>query len=194
MPLRPDALRVRPVTAAASHPDLPRARAVLDTLQELIARGNRDRALAPTEAQRLEAILGDLDRALEATAPRRRQASPLSDDDILRRAHAYVVAMARLPSLRVTRVAAELGISVRRLHIAFTNHDTTIARLILETRLSRARLDLTTLAGHRGAVSIVSARWGFATPASFSRAFRREFGMSPGAWMRSDRDTISEGQ
>ncbi|MEV6868019.1 helix-turn-helix transcriptional regulator [Streptosporangium subroseum] len=101
------------------------------------------------------------------------------------RAHLYVSAHLRDPELGVAGVARHLGISVRALHLAFAAEPETIGNLIRRLRLERARDDLLIEQSERGLVGVVSRRWGFSGPASFARAFRREFGCSPLQWRRS---------
>jgi AraC-like DNA-binding protein len=86
------------------------------------------------------------------------------------------------PALSPTSVASRVGVSSGQLHRLFAARGLTFGRWIREQRLQRCRLELADPAhDHRG-VAEIAAAWGFASPAHFSRVFRRAYGMAPGAW------------
>ncbi|MEV6993119.1 helix-turn-helix domain-containing protein [Streptomyces sp. NPDC093228] len=70
-------------------------------------------------------------------------------------------------------IAAAHNISLRSLHRLFQEQNLTVAGWIRARRLERCRRD------DRPARAI-AARWGFADPAHFNRAFRAAYGMPPG--------------
>ncbi len=82
------------------------------------------------------------------------------------------------PSLDVRSVSRRLGVSPRTLHAAVSAGGETFAALVRRRRLERAATLLAD-AGSRQTVTEIAASVGFDGPASFSRAFRREFGRAP---------------
>ncbi|MDN0196956.1 helix-turn-helix domain-containing protein [Streptomyces sp. S.PNR 29] len=83
------------------------------------------------------------------------------------------------PSLSPALVAAAHGISVRYLHQLFAEEGETPAAWIRHRRLERCRRDLADPRLQNRSIQSVAARWGFPDPATFSRAFRRAYGMTP---------------
>jgi len=84
-------------------------------------------------------------------------------------------------------VAAAHHISLRMLHQLFHDEGLTVAGYIRARRLECCRRDLADPAlGSRPAAAI-AARWGFASAADFSRAFRAAHGLPPAEYRRSAR-------
>ncbi|MFI6729324.1 helix-turn-helix domain-containing protein [Streptomyces atratus] len=83
-------------------------------------------------------------------------------------------------------IAAAHHISVRYLHKLFEHEETTISRWIQRRRLDMCRRELerTPVVS---SVSAVAHRWGFVSPAHFSRVFRTAYGMSPREWQAAAR-------
>jgi AraC family transcriptional regulator, positive regulator of tynA and feaB len=82
------------------------------------------------------------------------------------------------PTLSPASIAHEAAVSVRALYLLFESHGDTVARYVKRRRLARARSELErrrdlTLAS-------VAQRWGFNDQAAFSRAFRAQYGVTPG--------------
>jgi AraC-like DNA-binding protein len=73
--------------------------------------------------------------------------------------------------------------SLRVLHVLFEDTGESVAGLIRRERLARCWCDLERPSG--GAVTEIAFRWGFKDSAHFSRAFKREFGISPTEVRRS---------
>lgn len=90
----------------------------------------------------------------------------------------FVAARLDDPALSVTTVCRAFSISPRLLHKLFENQELSFGELVRTMRLDRcARM----LADPRETATItaVAARNGYPDPASFSRAFRRRFGVPP---------------
>jgi AraC-like DNA-binding protein len=90
----------------------------------------------------------------------------------------YVAANLGDPGLCVASVCRRFAISPRLLHTLFEKGDRTFAATVRAMRLQRCA-GLLADPSHRASITEIGARHGFADPASFSRAFRREFGVSP---------------
>ena len=86
------------------------------------------------------------------------------------------------PALTAASVADELKVSSRTLQKAFEPEGTTLARVITEARLARARSlmerDRTSTIGVAG----IGARSGFSSASAFSRAFSSRYGLAPRDW------------
>ncbi|MBG0832189.1 helix-turn-helix domain-containing protein [Planomonospora sp. ID67723] len=82
------------------------------------------------------------------------------------------------PDLSPAVIAQAHHVSVRQLHRIFQAAGTTVAAHVRARRLDRCRRELSAVdRGER--VNAIAARWGFHDPASFSRAFRRAYGVAP---------------
>lgn len=103
----------------------------------------------------------------------------------LRRAiEQHVLANLQDRNLSVRAVAARFGVSPRTLHNAFAGAEESFGEMVRRARL-RAIAELLVDPACAGSVAAVGAQFGFADPAAFGRAFRREFGATPGEVRRS---------
>jgi AraC-like DNA-binding protein len=102
------------------------------------------------------------------------------------RTDAIIYEQAADPNLTPATIAAQLNISLRQLYRAFNGTDSPAAR-IRRRRLERAAEILAARSGP-GHVERVALECGFASAEYFSRAFRREFGLSPRAYRSAHRD------
>jgi AraC-like DNA-binding protein len=118
----------------------------------------------------------------------RRPSHDLAQVEQLRiRTDAIILEHAADPNLTPATIATELNISLRQLYRAFTGTESPAAR-IRRRRLERAAEILATRTGP-GQVERVALECGFASAEYFSRAFRREFGLSPRAYRSAHRDS-----
>lgn len=78
--------------------------------------------------------------------------------------------------LSVSSIAAAHRVSVRTLHLAFSESGTTVARWVRQQRLERCRTELAT---GTTTVTAVAHRWGFSDASHFSRSFKQTFGVPP---------------
>lgn len=103
-----------------------------------------------------------------------------SATQVVRRRQARDVIRARLgdPSLTAAAVAADLGISPRRLHQVFEGQ-CSVAGQIRALRIERARGLLGDPVAGEQSIAGIATRCGFGDHASFSRAFRQATGMTP---------------
>ena len=81
-------------------------------------------------------------------------------------------------------VAAAHHMSLRSLHQLFHDEGLTVAGWIRRRRLEQCRRDLTDPALDARPVAAIAARWGFASPADFSRSFRAAHGVPPAEYRR----------
>lgn len=112
-------------------------------------------------------------------------------EQVRMRTDAIVYEQATDPNLTPAAIAAQLNISLRQLYRAFNGTESPAAR-IRRRRLERAAEILAGRAGP-GQVEKVALECGFASAEYFSRAFRREFGMSPRAYRSAHRDSHRDG-
>ncbi|MFF7335513.1 helix-turn-helix domain-containing protein [Streptomyces sp. NPDC008150] len=90
------------------------------------------------------------------------------------------------PALSPETIAAAHHVSVRYLHKLFEHEGVTVARWIRHQRLERCRAELARTPV-TPPVAAVAHRWGFVSPAHFSRVFRAAYGMSPREWQATAR-------
>jgi AraC-like DNA-binding protein len=84
------------------------------------------------------------------------------------------------PSLTPASVAAAHALSLRYVHRLWAQEEAdTLGRHILRRRLERCRAELADPRTTRRTVTEVALRWGFRSPAHFSRAYRAHFGVTP---------------
>jgi AraC-like DNA-binding protein len=76
-------------------------------------------------------------------------------------------------------IASAHHVSVRSLHRLFQVHGMTVSGSIRRQRLDRSRRDLTDPLLRGQSILTIAARWGFPDNATFGRAFKAVYGMSP---------------
>lgn len=107
-------------------------------------------------------------------------------ESVRTRTDAIIYEQAADPMLTPASIAAQLNVSLRQLYRAFNGSESPAAR-IRRRRLERAA-ELLSARSPQPAVEWVAAECGFASAEYFSRAFRREFGLSPRAYRSAHRD------
>ena len=90
-------------------------------------------------------------------------------------------ALARLgdPGLTPQAVAQAGFVSVRQLHRFFGREGLTFGQWVREQRLRRCRADLADQRLSHLTIAEIATRWGFRSPAHFTRAFRARYGVTP---------------
>jgi AraC-like DNA-binding protein len=91
------------------------------------------------------------------------------------------------PGLSPQAVARAGYLSVRQLHRLFARDGLSFGRWVREQRLRRCAADLADERLRLLSIAEIAARWGFGSPAHFSRAFRERYGMTPAGYRRSSR-------
>ena len=104
----------------------------------------------------------------------------------VRRAAAFIDAHADQP-ITVTEIAAAAGVTARALQYAFPGHcGTTITGYLRRVRLERAHRQLQAADPTTGTtVAEIARRWGWASPASFTTAYRKQYGLPPSHTLRT---------
>jgi AraC family transcriptional activator of tynA and feaB len=97
-------------------------------------------------------------------------------------AHQHVLAHIDDPKLGPDELADALHISRRKLYLIFKAHELTPARFIHNVRLDAVKRALATLDNADRSIFRIAIDYGFTQSASFSRAFKTSFGLSPRAW------------
>lgn len=103
-------------------------------------------------------------------------------DDLLRRIDAYLLEHLADPDLSPSTIAAAHFLSTRHLHRLFARRGTTVTQRIQRLRLERCRRELLDPHADHRSITDISRQWGFSDPATFSRAFRGAYAMSPRDW------------
>jgi AraC-like DNA-binding protein len=88
------------------------------------------------------------------------------------------------PALTLGMVAERERVSTRYLQKLFTEAGNNFSHYLRTRRLDRCRADLISPLHAELSISEICFRWGFNGSAHFSRAFRKEFGMSPREYRR----------
>jgi AraC-like DNA-binding protein len=136
----------------------------------------------------LDRYLAALAGLLLRTAVRRPPKEQAQSENLRVRADAIIYEQSADPELTPAVIAAQLNVSLRHLYRAFNGIESPAAR-IRRRRLERAAEILSAHATPgSGQVERVALECGFASAEYFSRAFRREFGLSPRAYRAAHRE------
>ncbi|MGW6541222.1 helix-turn-helix domain-containing protein, partial [Streptomyces sp. NPDC055051] len=136
----------------------------------------------PAVANRLAGMVVELFDTLIAEQAHDGSEDADAPSHLVRRARDHIDRNLRDPDLYPEGVARALGISVRYLHRLFEGEGTTVGQLIRQRRLEECGRELARRSRTAPAVSAVAQKWGFVSPAHFSRAFRTAYGVSPSEW------------
>jgi AraC-like DNA-binding protein len=121
--------------------------------------------------------------SLAMRATRQSEARMISGNSVadhVARADAYIAAHLHDSQLSVEQVAGSVGISSGHLQQLYRlARNASVAQSILDRRLANSRRELADPSLAEQTVTEIAFRWGFAESSSFSRAFRRTYGMSP---------------
>jgi AraC-like DNA-binding protein len=166
----------------------------LTPFQTQLLRGAVGLLLVGGEELNTSASLIGVDRYLAAlgalllrTAVRKSGPELAQIEQVRMRTDAIIYEQSADPNLTPATIAAQLNISLRQLYRAFNGTESPAAR-IRRRRLERAAEILAARSGP-GHVEAVALECGFASAEYFSRAFRREFGLSPRAYRSAHRDS-----
>ncbi|RUP17224.1 helix-turn-helix domain-containing protein [Methylobacterium sp.] len=141
-----------------------------------------NRRLSPEAAERMAAIGVDLIVAALAERMAREVPRTLHGSVVVQRAKAHVEANLGDPSLDPPRLAAAMGVSLRRLQELFHERGQHISDWIWERRLAAAAKGLSDPVSLHRPIGVVAYECGFASQAHFARRFKDRHGLSPRAY------------
>ncbi|MFJ4844914.1 MULTISPECIES: helix-turn-helix domain-containing protein [unclassified Streptomyces] len=104
--------------------------------------------------------------------------APLNNT-LLERVQEYVRLHLADPDLTAERIAAEHDVSVRWLYLTLSRAGITLGEWIRTQRLEECRRELVSPVHQFMTIEAIAHRWGFASPAHFSRVFKAAYGVSP---------------
>jgi AraC-like DNA-binding protein len=134
----------------------------------------------------VDRYLAALTGLLLRTAVRKPSSDPEQLASVRARTDAIIFEQAGDPLLTPATIAAQLNVSLRQLYRAFNGTESPAAR-IRRRRLDRAA-ELLSARSPQPHVEWVAQECGFTSAEYFSRAFRREFGISPRAYRSAHRE------
>jgi AraC-like DNA-binding protein len=103
---------------------------------------------------------------------------------LFERVRAFIEKRLDDPDLSPSTIARAHGISVRYLHLLFSERDVTVGGWIRLRRLAQCRVALANARRERS-ITEIALKWGFSDAAHFSRSFKGAFGVSPSAFRRA---------
>lgn len=139
-------------------------------------------AAAPTARETLARTVADLLATLAAAQSDTPEPAGAGPATLLDRIKATIETRLGEPELSPRTLADEHGISLRYLHKLFQEQGTTVNGWVRHRRLDACRAELARPQAADRTIAAVAARWGFVSPAHFSHAFRKAYGMSPAQW------------
>ena len=145
-----------------------------------------DELSTPTSLVGVDRLIAALTGLLLRTAVRKPSGEIEQLETVRSRTDAIIYEQAADPALTPASIAAQLNVSLRQLYRAFNGTESPAAR-IRRRRLDRAA-ELLAARSPQPPVEWVAQECGFASAEYFSRAFRREFGISPRAYRSAHRD------
>jgi AraC family transcriptional activator of tynA and feaB len=161
--------------------ELPSTALALTFFRELIQVGGQ---LERDAAERMASIGIDLLVASIAERMAREVPQPLHGSVVVQRAKAYVEANLHDPVLDPPRLAAAMGVSLRRLQELFHERGQHISDWIWERRLATAAKRLADPACLHLPIGTLAYECGFTSQAHFSRRFKDRYGCAPGEHRR----------
>jgi AraC family transcriptional activator of tynA and feaB len=127
----------------------------------------------------LQAVQWMLSASLhQLAAPSKQPPSRLKLDLV----HQHILSHIDDPALSPDELANALHVSRRTLYQLFKEREITPSRFIRDVRLDAARQALKSTRNARRSILEIALDYGFSDSASFSRAFKAAFGLSPRAW------------
>lgn len=143
---------------------------------------NLDELSGPHASRLVHSALDLLVTMLSQELRRSREGKNDPARSLAREVREYILAHLSDPSMTPERIAHAHYISTRHLYTIFSSEGATISAWIRQRRLEYIRRDLADPVHADRPVSSIASRWGLVDAAHFSRAFKNEFGVSPGLY------------
>ena len=107
---------------------------------------------------------------------------------LLSRIRSYIVEHLENPELSPTSIAQHFNISRRYLHKIFCAEGQTVAALIRQQRLTKAKIELTHPSSQQKSITEIAYHCGFNDASHFGKIFRQQMGLSPSQYRLSKHD------
>lgn len=107
--------------------------------------------------------------------------------DLLEKIRKYIDENLDDYELCVASIAKKHNISPRHTHRIFGEEGISVSNYITSRRLDRCKIELASPACSENSVTDIAFRWGFNDSSTFSKVFKREFGISPREFRRRNR-------
>ncbi|WP_378946559.1 helix-turn-helix domain-containing protein [Mesorhizobium sp. ANAO-SY3R2] len=130
---------------------------------------------APAVAEMTRALLAS---AVSSTSDNLAEAAPAIDYLIKERARRYIYRNMGNPALTPIDICRAIGVSRSKLYLAFADCGG-VSSFIKHTRLMKAFEEISTISTNMATISSIADKLAFPDAATFSRAFRSEFGVTP---------------
>jgi AraC family transcriptional regulator, positive regulator of tynA and feaB len=135
------------------------------------------------DASEGEAMLTAITNLLGPALTQREQevkiADSISGNSLRRQVQQLIEESLPQPNLSPIALANRLQISVRQLYRLFEEQGDSVCRYIQRNRLQRSANDLANPNLRRESITAIAYKWGFTDSAHFSRAFKKQFELSP---------------
>lgn len=135
------------------------------------------------DASEGEALLNAFTSLLGPALAQREQEAEIADsiagNSLRRQAKQLIEESLTHTNLTPSTLASRLQISVRQLYRLFEEQGDSVCRYIQRTRLQRSATDLSNPHLKRESITAIAYKWGFTDSAHFSRAFKKQFELSP---------------
>jgi AraC-like DNA-binding protein len=136
-------------------------------------------------------VIDHLSLAMRATLRSDGEGRAIVPDHVVR-ADAWITRNLHDADLSVEDVARSVGLSPGHLQQLFRSAaGLTVADAIRDRRLANCRKALADPSLGNQSITDIAFRWGFSESSSFSRAFRRAFGISPRQFRKECRTSLS---
>lgn len=136
-----------------------------------------------TDTNQTEALLSAFTSLLGPSLEQREQqvviADSIAGNSLRRQAQQLIEESLTHSSLTPLTLANRMHISLRQLYRLFEEQGDSVCRYIQRTRLQRSASDLSNPHLQHESITAIAHKWGFTDSANYSRAFKKQFELSP---------------